>query len=1043
VVCIGLETDVPRSRTDAGVAITIVGLNFIAGRFLVYVGQTQCQSVSLSTESAFSRIQCVLPPTEGGLLPVVVRDSTVGFSAGSVTFTSGLSITTVSPLHVGLSGGTTIFMTLRGASQTTVGVAVNVTTRVTGLDSAGQAAAFNVTSACIVKSVASDSLQCVMAAFPSAQMMTVAGAVGIQSSSLSLGFSDVVVSQFGVSALKANAIAFGSAYTPGITSVTPTRGPVYGGTVVVISGFLFQCPASGCIVDFDGSPCTVLSSSDSTIVCQTTQHTAATVRVTVRGNYGLAAPTTPTADVFRYVMRVDVIVPAVEPSVYPALVYSVTPTATVTPTVTPSSTESPSMTITPSSTPSVSSSPTWSRSESDSTSLTSTASESMSSTVTPTATKTSSVSLSSTPTVTPTRQVFSETRSASATRTASRTSTHSPTSSVSDSGSPTKSPSRSPSRSPSSSTSLSATYSPSSSATPTSSRSVSSSLSATQSISVSATPSVSSWAPVIAFGGDVDLDISGEGFGTQEQLVGVAKSLGLSSQVPTAEVNGLVFDAAVQAVTVATTAWDDANPLHPVIDDVQTISLLSADKTFELQMIQIISPNNTGGTFNVSRADGTKTSFEMVFLANASVMHAAITSLGLAPVVDVTYSRVLLGNGTDVVTWNVTYHLLEPVDPVVLNTANLLFPGVRWSVTRLRRGVEPFYGTWTLALPELGSTDSVELSYNATADDVKAALTNLQFPTVYGSLRVLSVERYVVAGPSTDFDGAGSITWKWIITSRLHPFEGIDPNGRLPTISLNGSGLIGGWGVALTCNHTVIGQAGRRSAHGSVTFGDGRSVVSLDIFQASRVEAIEKLQTMLPNIRLLDVVIVREPGWSANQNGFSFETGYGIGLSSVLSGVGEATTWIVSYVPSDMVDTCSAVGGYDREPFLLVDGSQAMGTNISWTTKQLRSFRCRSVDVAVLHHSDTNLRVHLPSLEAVTMKYPAYLASVLGMPMPVGWWRSVTSLATKLVANQGSFGGSALWNGSAVVFPGFSARDPDTSFLFDSTASNSLVVPFR
>ena len=953
---------------------------------------------------------------------------------------SDAELQSVAPRQLSLGGGTAIALTLYGASDRLSDISVTVNSTVKLSASGSSTVTLYVSSVCTVTAVSGDIVTCVADRFPHASLANDMAAKGLLGYNVSIGGASVSVAQLGLTTTLPNAVQYEESVTPYITGVAPSFGPAYGGTVITITGSGFNCSSSNCSVMIGGAPCRVQTATDDAIVCVTSAHTSGHAQVLVAAASGNAAPLFPGADQFRYVLRIDVIAAAVTDEVYPALIFSVTPTISVTPSITSSTSFSSTHTRTPSVTastsPSVSSSKSLSPSTTGSVSQSSTPTVSVTISITKSTTKSPSISASST--TTPFKGT--STRSLTSSQTASVTV------SVSDSKSASETTSRTGTRSSTRTSTVSPSITSTTSVSGTVSRTRSMSMSSSASPSISPSASPSSWAPVVGMGGDVELDLSGQGFGNASFLETTAKALGLSQQQAATHVNALLYDPAVDSFTIATTAFDATNPLHPAISDVQVVSLRSADRTYEIQQIQIISPNNTGGTFNISTADGKKTTQSMVFLANATTMYDAITTLGLAPDIEVSYSRIRDANGTDNVTWIITFLALAPVEPVVLNTQNLLFGGVQYSVTRLRRGVVPFSGTWRASIPTLGSSITAPIQFNASADDVRLALLNITFPSVYGSLQVFSVDRTESHGDPGDFQGAGSTTWTWTIVTVLHPFEGVDPNGRLPALSLNGSGFVGGFGVTLSCNHSVIGQAGWRSAHGSylVASVGFDSVVTLNV--STFIRDIEALLSSLAGVIVLGVEVRSSAGWATNDYGYGVESGYGVGLTSVLDGLGAAITLFVTYAPANAVDVCTVDGFMQQDSLLVFDGAGLMGTNITWAQKSLQSFRCVSLDMRVNNHTDTNLRVHLPSLQPHLLDYPAQYRTLIDAPHPVGWWRSLAQNASTgttgpFITEIGTFPALARAVGSISTYPGFSARDSDAAMWF--TGLSSVEVPYR
>lgn len=483
--------------------------------------------------------------------------------------------------------------------------------------------------------------------------------------------------------------------------------------------------------------------------------------------------------------------------------------------------------------------------------------------------------------------------------------------------------------------------------------------------------------------------------------------------------------------TTCNTSFFDSLPL--------TITLL------QVQQILLVAPNNTGGTFNLTTPDGRVTSPNIVFLANASTVAAAVLSLGLAPTVNVVYNHTLLPNGTDVCVWTLTYPILTPVPVPHIVVDGLLFPGVVYSINELKRGVTPFDGSWTISLPYLSSSTTDPIPYNANASTVLAALQSLTFPAVYGALEVLSVSQDTTYGPQTDFQGAGSTHWSWVITCRLHPFDGIDPNGRIGDFYVNGSGLIGGYGVAISDVHTIVGQAGLEPASGSIAVGNSAGD-SVTIPVTALVSEVTSLIGSLPGVDIQGVEVLTQPGWWANDNGYSRVTGYGFGLQNVLDGLGSSITWLITYVPSDMIDVCTNTGAVSFEPFLTFSTPGLFGSNVTSAASPLQSTSCTAVDMPVLSHSNTNIRAHLPALAGLLPTFPQYYSGLNGAPSPAGWWRApslgYTGEYTGGINNIGWFGGAADIVGDIAESPGFSARDPSPSLVLQG-ASSYISIPYR
>ncbi|MGE3610425.1 MAG: IPT/TIG domain-containing protein [Bacteriovoracaceae bacterium] len=219
-----------------GSTLTITGSGFITGA-TVSVGGSSCTSVSVVSSTS---ITCTLPAHAAGAVSVVVTnsDSQSGTLAAAYTYQAAPTVSSVSPSVGQLAGGTSITITgtgfLTGASVSIGGSACSGITVV------------NATT-----------ITCT----------TPAHAAGVVS--VSVTNSD---SQVGSS----NAYTYRAA--PTVTSVSPSVGPLAGGTNITITGTGFV----GSTVDVGGLACTaVVVVSSTSITCTSPAHVAGAVTITV------------------------------------------------------------------------------------------------------------------------------------------------------------------------------------------------------------------------------------------------------------------------------------------------------------------------------------------------------------------------------------------------------------------------------------------------------------------------------------------------------------------------------------------------------------------------------------------------------------------------------------------------------------------------------------------------------------------------------------------------------------------------------------------
>jgi IPT/TIG domain/Chitobiase/beta-hexosaminidase C-terminal domain/Fibronectin type III domain len=223
-----------------GTAVTLTGTNFAAGATVTF-GGTAATNVVVANGTT---ITATTPAHAVGAVTVTVTANTQsGSLANGFTYIAAPTVTSVSPSNGATTGGTAITITgtnfatgagvtFGGAAATNV-VVVNGTT-ITATTPAGSVGAVTVTVT----------------------------NVGGQSGSLLNGYTYVVV--------------------PTVTVVSPSTGPVAGGTAVTLTGTNF---AVGATVTFGGTAATnVVVVNGTTITATTPAHAAGAVTVTVTAN---------------------------------------------------------------------------------------------------------------------------------------------------------------------------------------------------------------------------------------------------------------------------------------------------------------------------------------------------------------------------------------------------------------------------------------------------------------------------------------------------------------------------------------------------------------------------------------------------------------------------------------------------------------------------------------------------------------------------------------------------------------------------------------
>lgn len=232
--------------TGGGTTLVITGTNFVPGAS-VSVGNASCLNVAVLD---LNTITCVTPPGAAGAVNVTVTTPAGTTAPESFTYVLAPTITGVSPPSGPFAGGTQI--AIAGADFSGLeGVTVGGTN-------------------CLNILLLSPSLiQCV----------TPPGTVGAQ---------DVVVDTAG--GTTANPGTFTYLAAPTLVGISPSSGPVGGGTQISLTGTNFL---AGATVSVGGSPCLNVSVlNDTTITCDTPAGTSGDVGVTVTTPGGTTSPQT-------------------------------------------------------------------------------------------------------------------------------------------------------------------------------------------------------------------------------------------------------------------------------------------------------------------------------------------------------------------------------------------------------------------------------------------------------------------------------------------------------------------------------------------------------------------------------------------------------------------------------------------------------------------------------------------------------------------------------------------------------------------------------
>ncbi len=229
-----------------GKAVTIAGTGFVTGASVTF-GGIQATGVAVIAGT----ISCTTPPHAPGAVDVTVTnlDTSHATLQNGFTYTTSLPAPTVSSLNPTTgptTGGTSV--TLTGTGFATSGV-VTVT--------------FDGTAATGISVGSSSSVTCITPAHN-------AGAVDVVVINPDTQSSSPLIGGFTYTA---------SAPKPTVTGVSPSSGPIAGGTGVTITGTNF---VTGATVTFDGTSATGVSFvSATTLNCTTPAHAAGSVPVVV------------------------------------------------------------------------------------------------------------------------------------------------------------------------------------------------------------------------------------------------------------------------------------------------------------------------------------------------------------------------------------------------------------------------------------------------------------------------------------------------------------------------------------------------------------------------------------------------------------------------------------------------------------------------------------------------------------------------------------------------------------------------------------------
>lgn len=210
-------------RSTGGTSVTITGTGFLASPS-VSIGSVNCAV----TSSSLTSITCTTTARAAGLVDVQVtnQDGQSGIKTNSFTYLDSPTIASISPSKGALAGNSTV--TITGTNFTT-GVTVDLDT-----------------SPCAVTAVTATTITC----------KTPAHAAGDVDVTVSLADT--------TPATLVNGFEYRPA--PTVTSVSPTFGPVSGGTSITITGANFAPPTT---VTVGTAACTTTAENTTSITCTT------------------------------------------------------------------------------------------------------------------------------------------------------------------------------------------------------------------------------------------------------------------------------------------------------------------------------------------------------------------------------------------------------------------------------------------------------------------------------------------------------------------------------------------------------------------------------------------------------------------------------------------------------------------------------------------------------------------------------------------------------------------------------------------------------
>ncbi|XP_018426208.1 PREDICTED: fibrocystin-L [Nanorana parkeri] len=193
----------------------------------VTIGNITCPILNVTAKE----IRCLVQKASAGTFPITIYIAEVGLAVSSgdnVTFTHGLSVSSITPSEGSLAGGTPV--TILGSGF--------------GGDSAVEVGGI----ACSIIFVNLTMIQC-------------RTSMGIG------GLADVVVFTGGYNRTLQNAFSFTSVSAPNITNISPNISSVLGGTTLTILGFSFSSPSADSTVFIGNSSCVLLEWMPTNITC--------------------------------------------------------------------------------------------------------------------------------------------------------------------------------------------------------------------------------------------------------------------------------------------------------------------------------------------------------------------------------------------------------------------------------------------------------------------------------------------------------------------------------------------------------------------------------------------------------------------------------------------------------------------------------------------------------------------------------------------------------------------------------------------------------